>query len=93
MQFPDDQTLIARGKYSTLSAERKAQLKRVQDICRTIQGEVIHVLRDCEDTPPADGSHLKTLEICLANLQKARDRITEVSNEMNQIKPDAWGGE
>lgn len=90
MQFPEDSTLIARGKYATLSGERKAQLKRVQDICRTVQAQIVHVLRDCEVRPPVDSQPLQTIEKCIPNLKDARERIVNLSNELAELHSEAW---
>lgn len=88
--FPDEPTLIARGKYSTLSHEWHAQVKRVQDICRTIQGAVPLALADCQEKPPVDGSSLLTMGNCLENLNKARERLITLSVGMAELQPEAW---
>lgn len=90
MQFPDDPTLIARGKYSTLGRERHAQLARVQKIGTTLIGTANHILRDCEQQPPVDGSHVKLLEDCLRNVQDAREKLVLLCAEMSALKPQAW---
>lgn len=90
MQFPDDPTLIARGKYSTLRAERKKQLERVRNICTLLITEAQASLRDCELVPPKSAEHVAKLEHCLDNLQDARQRIVELANEMIAIEPTAY---
>lgn len=90
MNFPDDATLIARGKYSTLGRERHAQLERVQKICTTVIGTANHILRDCEQKPPVDASHLKLLDSCLKNAQDGRERLVTICEEMALLKPEAW---
>ena len=91
--FPDDQTLIARGKYSTLNREWHEQVKRVQDTCRTIQGAVPLILSDCQEKPPADAAPLLLIGKCLENLGKARERLITLSIGMAEVHPDAWGKE
>jgi hypothetical protein len=88
--FPDDQTLIARGKYSTLSHERREQIKRVQDICRTIQATVPQILSDCQEEPPAESTHIPLLARCLENLTSARERIVTMCLGMAELKQEAW---
>lgn len=90
MQYPDDATLVARGKYATLSKERYAQIERVQKIAKTIMHHANPLLQDCQEQPPVDGSHLKALEDCLRNAQNARERIVELCAGMDELKPTAW---
>lgn len=90
MQFPDDKILIARGKYSTLGRERHAQLTRVQKIGTTLIGTANHIMRDCEQVPPVNGSHVKLLEDCLRNVQDAREKLIVLCNEQAALKPEAW---
>lgn len=88
--FPDDATLIARGKYSTLSHERHEQLKRVQTIAETIVNGAYAVLRDCEAKPPKEPQYIVTLAKCVENITDARDRLVLISKGMNDLEPEAW---
>lgn len=90
MLFPADDVLIARGKYSTLGKERRIQLERVQKICSTIFTEANQVLKDCEQIPPSDSSHIANLEACLDHLQDGRQRLVELCAEMMAEKMLAW---
>lgn len=91
--FPSDDILISRGKYSTLSKERREQLERVKKICDTIQSASYATMRDCEQRPPTNGENLKTLEVCLKNMSAARERIITLSLGMAELEPYAWGAE
>lgn len=88
--YPDEATLVARGKYATLSHERREQLKRVQSICSFIVTAAQGALRDSEHMPPEDISHILDLERCLVNLKDARSRIVSLASEMVELKPFAW---
>lgn len=88
--FPEEQTLIARGKHATLSKVRYEQIKRAQDICKTIQHEVNPVLQDCQEKPPANISHLQNIVKCLENLKDARERIITASLGMIELEDEAW---
>lgn len=90
MQFPDEQTLIARGKYHTLSKERRIQLERVQGICTSLITTTQAALRDCEAMPPANSAHVALIEKCVENLQDAREKIVGLAAEMIEMKPRAW---
>lgn len=88
--FPDEPTLIARGKYSTLGSERKKQLERVQNICNTITSAAHNTLRDCEKTPPIEGEHVQAIDKAFKNLLDARMKLIEIGKQMVDIKPTAW---
>lgn len=91
--FPSDEVLLARGKYSTLSHERREQLKRVQGICNTIVTAAHSALRDCEGRPPSNKTHIDTLAVCLKNLGDARERLITLGLGLQELEPDAWGKE
>lgn len=88
--FPDDQTLIARGKYSTLNSEWRDQVKRVQDICRTLQAKSYLIVKDCEEKPPVDGSHVEMVGKCFENMKDARERLITLSLGMKELESEAW---
>jgi hypothetical protein len=88
--FPDDATLIARGKYSTLSKERRKQLERAREICTSITTASHAVLRDCELQPPQEAGPLLTVEKCLTNLKDTREKLVSLSTEMLELQMIAW---
>ena len=89
--FPADDILIARGKYSTLGKDRRAQLERVQTVCKTIMHLANPVLQEMQDQPPAEQKNLVELLKCVRNLRRARRKLVELGDHMNAIKPIAWG--
>lgn len=89
--YPDEETLVARGKYSTLNREWHEQVKRVQDACRTIQGKATLVLSDCQKKPPETVAPLAELDTCVKNVYKARERLYALSEEMKALEVRAWG--
>ena len=90
MNYPDDLILLARGKYATLSTDRREQMRRVQAICSTLVTAAQATLRDCEAMPPATLAPLLEIEKCLENLKDAREKIVKLATKMNAIKPEAW---
>lgn len=88
--FPDDPTLIAIGKFSVMSRERREQLKLVQDICRTIQATVPKILADFQEEPLIDSGYIQVLEKCTATLASAKERIVTMCIGMAEIKPEAY---
>lgn len=90
MDFPADDVLIARGKYSTLGKERRAQLERVQRICSQVVTEAHKTLRDCDQIPPVDESHLDTLASSVEQLKDLRAYIVALCASMQMQKELAW---
>ena len=90
MQFPEEQRLLALGKYYLLRRERRAQIERVQTIAKTIMHLANPLLKDCEEQPPADGVPLKGLQDCIRNAETAREKLIEVCKDMEAIRPEAW---
>lgn len=90
MQYPDESRLIAMGKYSMHSKERRAQVERVQTICKTIMHLANPVLDDCQERPPVDESPLKKLQDCLRNVEDARVKIIEHCKAMADLETEAW---
>lgn len=88
--FPDDETLIARGKYSTLKQEREKQLKRAQGVYASIVSSAHAALRDCEMTPPQNEEHIKAIEKYIVNINDARNRLVDLGNQLVDLKPIAW---
>jgi len=88
--YPTDEILIARGKYSTLSKERRKQLERAREICTSITTSAHAALRDCEQQPPQENGPLLTVEKCLTNLKDTRERLVSLSNELIELEPMAW---
>lgn len=88
--YPDEPTLIARGKYSTLGSDRRVQLERVQKICTSITTASYASLRDCELTPPTNAEHIQEIEKCLKNLIDARTKLVDLGKQMVELKPTAW---
>lgn len=90
MQFPDDNTLLARGKYTTLSSERKKQLERVRVACQTMMTSTQRVLRDCEERPPQNMDDILLIGRCLENIKTAREVIVGLCNDMADLETEAW---
>jgi len=88
--FPSDDVLIARGKYSTLSHERRAQIQRVQKVCTNLITLSNQILTDAQKTPPESAEPLVSLEKCLASLKDARGKIVDLTSEMLALKGVAW---
>lgn len=89
--FPADSILLARGKYATLSSERRALLKRVQSSCSLLMDQASQIMRDAEKEPPVNSDHLQAAFTCLETAGNARAELVKVCELMGEIKEDAWG--
>jgi hypothetical protein len=89
--FPADEILIARGKYSTLSRERRVQLERVRKTMDHLQQLTVNVVR----TMTTDEPQYKVADMrrCLDSLEDAAGKIIALSDEMAELKPLAWDDE
>lgn len=89
MQFPDDPTLIARGKYSTLGRERRVQIARAQQTCGTVMTLCHQALKGLQLDQPETVA-VEKMQTCLDNIKDAGTRIQSLSEEMGGLKPAAW---
>src|SRR5581483_846958 len=90
--FPDNPTLIARGKYSTLSGERRDHLKRVAKLSNTLQANIYASLRGLEDRKDI-AHHVATMRACLENLEQSAERMKAIHEEQAELSMEAWGKE
>ena len=90
--FPDDPTLIARGKYSTLSGERRDHLKRVAKLSNTLQQNLLAAIRGMEDRKDVT-TYLTGMRACLANLEQSWTRLKAIHAEQCGLSMEAWGKE
>jgi hypothetical protein len=90
--FPDDPTLIARGKYSTLSGERRDHLRRVAKLSNTLQQNLLAALRGMEDRKDIT-TYLTIMRACLANLEQSWTRMQAIHSEQADLSLEAWGKE
>ncbi len=90
--FPDDATLIARGKQTTLIKERREQIERVQTVCKYMQGQVALILQGVQKKPPEDVTEqIQIMNKSLENAFKAQVKIIELSTGIDQLETEAWG--
>lgn len=90
MEMPDEIVLIARGKYSTLSRERKKQLERYQKTASTAMTAIAASLKDAQTVPPASSDAISTVEKCLHNMMATREALVYLCGEMDLIRSMAW---
>ena len=91
MNYPDEATLIARGKWATLGQERRSQIERVQKISKTVMHLANPFLGECQEEPIPENTVLETMQECLRHAEHARKRLIEITQERASIKQQAWG--
>jgi C4-dicarboxylate-specific signal transduction histidine kinase len=90
--FPSDEVLIARGKYSTVNAERRERMAELQKRTGRITDQARVLLRYDDNAGESIAmyealvSEVKATGACL-------QRLTEVQAELDELKPAAWGKE
>ncbi len=89
--FPPDDILLARGKYSTLSKERRILLKHVQSSCSLLMDQASQIMRDAEKEPPQKSIHLEAAFTCLEDAGNARAELIKVCEAMLELREKAWG--
>lgn len=87
--FPADDVLVARGKYSTLSSERRSLMRALREDMEAVANYARYILRT-ED-----------LEFCTEQAQTARSRIDQalarlerlrtLAGQLEELRPAAWG--
>lgn len=90
MEMPEEIVLIARGRYSTLSRERRKQLERFQKTATTAMTNIAAALKDAQSIPPVSLDAISTVEKCLHNLMATREALVELCGEMDLLRPMAW---
>lgn len=89
IDYPSDDVLIARGKYSTLNSERRELVKGMQKDIQQLANRAHHILRD----PDNLGYTHEQAHDCFLMLQAAQqklDRLAQIAPLMEELRPLAW---
>lgn len=89
-RYPDTDVLIARGKHSTLSSERRAALKKLRDDMEAIAGYASRILRSVEDREFA-GDQFGHAEGRFSRAKEMLVEIAELDTQIKALRPAAWG--
>lgn len=87
--FPDNETLIARGKYATLASERRTHMKALRDEIEAVVNNARRALQT-EDLEFA----LEQSQAARGHIDNATSRLqmlTAVAHHLEELKPLAWG--
>ncbi len=91
--YPADETLLARGKYSTLGRERNEQIERIQKLSTTMMNCLTVALLGVQEAPTEKREFLTHLRTCLGNYENAWNRIDELNAERDALHGEAWDAE
>lgn len=82
-----DEVLIARGKYSTLTAKQKELEKAIQNLTQTIADHVRHALHAMDES---SNYHLTMAQSGLKHLAADYDSVNEIRVQKDVLRPIAW---
>jgi hypothetical protein len=92
--FDDTDLMLARGKYSTLNAEHRECLKKLQMLTGSLSSaaaQVLHGVQPRDDSQAIDVS--ATLGMgrgLLDEIERCVMRIAELAKQRAELKPQAW---
>jgi hypothetical protein len=92
--YPEEDILLARGRYSTLNSEYKQQIERVmkngKGVVDTMRQYLLLASNGIQERPTINRQSLDALRACLGNFENAWNRIDELLAEMEPLKAEAW---
>lgn len=91
----DDQTLMARGAYSTIRAAHEDEKKNLQILCGALSSTATKVLRqmqpDNDDIPVSVNDLLTAARTSVDLIEASVLRITSLAQQRADIRQQAWG--
>lgn len=89
IEYPADEVLLARGRYSTITAERKALMKAMQKAVETIANSAHRILRAPEDLALAQGEATRVDE-CILAIKSILERLAVLAPLLAELQLVAW---
>ena len=90
MDFPSEETLIARGKYATLSAERRDLLRELRQDAEAIADNARRIIKAAEDVDFAQDEAMKAASR-IGIAQTRIHRLGELAALRDELRLAAWG--
>lgn len=91
----DDETLIARGKYSTIRAAHEDSKKQLSVLCGELSAtasKVLHQMQPSNDEMPVPVAGLIAAgRATLDEMDVCTQRILGLAQQKQDVKPLAWG--
>ena len=88
--YPDDATLHARGKYSSLASERRDLRRKMREELESIMSYAGRTLRTPDDTGWI-GLQVDSMRNVVDSLATMQKRLSALQTAINELKPAAWG--
>lgn len=92
----DDDTLMARGAYSTINARLKDENKALANLCgelHTAATKILtHMRPDGSDVPSGVGMHIRAARAVLDQIEASTQSIVSLSQQKRDLHTQAWGG-
>lgn len=92
--FDDTELMLARGKYSTLNAEHKDCMKKLQMLTGSLSSVAAQVLHGVQPKDEAQAIDVAASVLMghglLDEIDRCVMRIAELAKERNALKPIAW---
>lgn len=93
--FDDTDLMLARGKYSTLNAEYKDCLKKLQMLTgslSSVSAQVLYAAQPKDEAQAIDVSAALGMGRGLIDeIDRCCMRLAELAKQRNELKPIAWG--
>jgi hypothetical protein len=90
-----NETLLARGVYSTVRAAHEDEKKELQKLCGQLSSVASQVLRtmqpDNDDVPPSVDELLVNGRRTLDAMEACTQRIASLAKQRQEVKQQAWG--
>lgn len=91
----DDDTLMARGAYSTVRAAHEDAKKQLSVLCGEVSAtasKVLHQMQPNNDEVPASASALIAAgRVAWDEMDLCAQRIVSLAHQKHDVKPLAWG--
>jgi hypothetical protein len=92
--FDDTDLMLARGKYSTLNAEHREIMKKLQMLTgslSSVSAQVLHGVQPRDDSQAIDVSAVLSMgRGLLDEMERCVMRIAELAKQRAELKPIAW---
>jgi hypothetical protein len=89
-EYPAQDVLVARGKYSTLAGERRALLREMRDGLEGLVNCSGRVLRRPDDLVLME-DELRAMKALIGKVDGTFSHLVVLHTHMEELKPLAWG--
>lgn len=94
IELQNQELMLVRGQYSTLNAEHKDTLKRLQILTgslSSVAAQVLHGVQPKDESFPIDvAAQLSQGRALLDDIDRCVTRLAELAKQRNELKPRAW---